>query len=178
MVFAGIVKTDQGVHVPGEAYIGLGSGIFRADTRGHIAEIVVPGDTAPGGSTFDYAVEPWVNDGGDVSFIGHIAGEEAGVPGFPPQADLISALGGLYVEEGATGKIHTIVHPGDPALGGGNFRAALHDVMNNRGEIAFNGDLTPPPGVNQNIGAFLHSGGEDHCGRSARQSHAQRRRSR
>jgi hypothetical protein len=163
MVFAGIVATDQGVHnVPpnGEPYVGLGIGIFRADAKGHIVKVVVPGDAGPEGGTFDYAVEPWVNDGGDVSFIGHIAGEESVVAGFPPQADLISALGGLYVKEGGTGKIHSIVHPGDPAPGGGNFRAALHDVMNNRGDIAFNGDLTPSPGANQNIGAFAYSGGK------------------
>jgi hypothetical protein len=39
------------------------------------------------------------------------------------------------------------------------FRAAFHDVMNNRGDFAFDGDLTSPPGVNHNIGAFLYSGG-------------------
>ena len=32
--------------------------------------------------------------------------------------------------------------------------------MNNRGDIAFNGDLTPPPGANQSIGVFLYSGGK------------------
>jgi hypothetical protein len=32
--------------------------------------------------------------------------------------------------------------------------------MNNRGDIAFGGDLTPPPDANQSIGVFLYSGGE------------------
>jgi len=32
--------------------------------------------------------------------------------------------------------------------------------MNNRGDIAFNGDLTPAPGANQSIGVFLYSGGQ------------------
>jgi hypothetical protein len=149
VVFAGIVKTDQGVHnVPdnGEAYIGLGIGIFLSDARGRISSVVGPGDAAPEGHMFDYAVEPWVNDGGDVSFIGHIAGEDSVVAGFPPQAAFISALGSLYVKNGGTGEIRTIVHAGDPAPGGGNFRQVFHDVMNNRGEIAFNGDLTPAPG--------------------------------
>lgn len=162
VVFAGIVVTDQGVHnVPdnGEPYIGLGIGIFEADAKGHMSSVVSPGDAAPGGGTFDYAVEPWVNEGGDISFIGHIAGEESVVTGFPPQADFISALGGLYVKKAATGKIRTIVHEGDPAPGGGNFRQVFHDVMNNRGEIAFNGDVTPAPGVNQSIGVFVYSGG-------------------
>jgi hypothetical protein len=52
------------------------------------------------------------------------------------------------------------VHAGDPVPGGGNFRQVFHDVMNNRGDIVFNGDLTPPPDANQSIGVFLYSGGE------------------
>jgi hypothetical protein len=162
-VFAGIVETDKGVHnVPdnGEPYVGLGIGIFRADATGRISSVVGPGDAAPGGGTFDYAVEPWINDGGDVSFIGHIAGEESVVAGFPPQAEFISALGGLYVKTGGTGKIRTIVHAGDRAPGGGKFRQVFHDVMNNHGDIAFNGDLTRAPGANQSIGVFLYSGGK------------------
>jgi hypothetical protein len=160
VVFAGIVHTEDGVHVPGEDYIGLGSGIFRADPKGSIAKVVVPGDAAPGGGKFDYAVEPWVNDGGDVSFIGHKAGEESVVPLFPPQDVLISALGGLYVKQGGTGRVSTVVHAGDLAPGGGNFRQALHDVMNNRGDIVFGGDLTPAPSANQSIGAFVYSSGK------------------
>jgi hypothetical protein len=162
VAFAGIVATGHGVHnVPdnGEAYIGLGLGIFRADSKGHLVSVVSPGDAAPGGGTFDYAVEPWAADGGDISFIGHIAGEESVVAGFPPQAEFISALGGLYVKKAATGTIERIVHPGDPAPGGGDFRQVFHDVMNNRGDIVFNGDLTPPPGANQSIGVFVYSGG-------------------
>jgi hypothetical protein len=138
----------------------LGLGIFRADSKGRIASVVSPGDAAPGGGTFDYAVEPWVNDGGDVSFIGHIAGKESVVGGFPPQAEFISALGDLYLSNAATGTIRTLVRAGDPAPGGGNFRQVFHDAMNNRGEIVFNGDLTPPPDANQSIGVFLYSGGK------------------
>jgi hypothetical protein len=165
IAFGGIVVTDDGVHIvpqsiPPEAYIGLGIGIFRADAKGHIAQLVVPGDAAPGGGTFDYAVEPWINDGGDVSFIGHIAGEESVVEGFPPQAVTISALGGLYVKDGATGTIRTIVHAGDAGPGGVHFRQAFHDVMNNRADIGFFGDIMPAPDSNENIGVFLSSGGK------------------
>jgi hypothetical protein len=32
--------------------------------------------------------------------------------------------------------------------------------MNNRGDIAFNGDLTPAPGANESIGVFVYSGGK------------------
>jgi hypothetical protein len=54
---------------------------------------------------------------GDVAFSGHVAGEEAVVPGFPPQADFISTLGSLYLRDGATGQITSIAHAGDPAPG-------------------------------------------------------------
>jgi len=76
VVFCGIIATDQGVHnVPdtGEPYVGLGLGVFRSDSQGRITSLISPGGAAPGGGRFDYGVEPWVNDGGDVSFIGHIA---------------------------------------------------------------------------------------------------------
>jgi hypothetical protein len=137
----------------------LGIGIFRADAQGHISSVASPGDAAPGGGTFDAAFESWVNDVGDVTFTGHIAGEESLVAGFPPQAVLISALVGLYVRNGGSGAIRTIVHVGDAAPGGGNFRQAFHSVINNRGEIVFNGDLTPAPGANESIGVYLYSDG-------------------
>jgi hypothetical protein len=162
VAFAGIIETDDGVHnVPdnGELYLGLGLGIFRADSKGRLTSVMSPGDAAPGGGTFDYGVEPWVNNGADVAFIGHIAGQESVVAGFPPQADFISALGSLYVKKAATGTISSIAHAGDLAPGGGHLRQVFHPVMNDRGDIAFNGDLTEPPDVNQHIGVFVYSGG-------------------
>jgi len=80
-------------------------------------------------------------NGGTRRVRGHVLGhvqERLGsvVAGFPPQADFISALGGLYVKKGASGQIRTIVHAGDSAPGGGNFRQVFHDVMNNNGQIA------------------------------------------
>jgi hypothetical protein len=161
--FAGIIPTDQGVHIPGEDYPGVGLGIFRADRSGHISSVVRPGDAAPGGGRFDLAggagSGPWVNDAGDAAFIGHIAGEEARVPGFPPQAELISALASLYLRDGATGQIRSVVHAGDPAPGGGVFRQVNFPQINSRGDVLFAGDLTPAPGANQVIGVFLDSGG-------------------
>src|SRR5262249_3698300 len=93
MFFVGIVPTADGVNIPGEPYAGLGMGVFEADPAGHITSIVSPGDPAPGGGTFDdagesYSTGPWVNGRGDVAFVGHVAGEEASVPGFPPPVSL------------------------------------------------------------------------------------------
>lgn len=162
VAFPGIIVTDKGVHpVPdtGEPYVGLGFGIYSANKHGTISSVVVPGDPAPGGGTFDLAVQPWINDGGDISFAGHIAGEESVLPGFPPQAVLMSALTSLYVRRASTGEIRSIAHAGDPAPGGGTFRQAFYGIVNNRGDVAFTGDLTPPPDIYENVGIFLYSNG-------------------
>ena len=104
-VFAGIVETDDGVHVvPDDGKPDGWNWHLSGRRQGSDFQRDRSGDAAPGrGRYFDYAVEPWVNDGGDVSFIGHIAGEESVVPGFPPQAEVISALGNLYVRKRGTG---------------------------------------------------------------------------
>jgi hypothetical protein len=159
LVFTGIIPTDQGVHIPGQAYPGLGMGVFKASANGQISSMVRPGDPAPGGGTFDIAESGWINDGGDVAFEAHVAGEEAAIPGFPPQAVLISALGSLYVKNARSGGITSIAHAGDPAPGGGTFRQTLSPVMNNAGNIAFLGDLTPAPSANQVTGVYVYSSG-------------------
>jgi hypothetical protein len=46
LVFTGIVKTDKGIHVSGQDYIGVGQGLFKADENDQIASIVSPGDPA------------------------------------------------------------------------------------------------------------------------------------
>jgi len=163
LLFGGIVPTDKGVHIPGEPYGGLGMGVFKADVGGHITSVVSPGDPAPGGGTFDIAGDYggfWVNDRGDLAFTGHVAGEEAIVPGFPPQSAFLSAIGSLYVKNGATGQISSIAHAGDSAPGGGAFRQIMFPEINNRGDVLFTGDLTPAPDANQVLGVFLDSGGK------------------
>jgi hypothetical protein len=83
LVFPGIVPTDKGIHLPDEDYIGLGEGVFKATQKGHIVSVVSPGDPAPGGGVFDVAAGPWMNNGGDVAFTGHVAGEECRADGSP-----------------------------------------------------------------------------------------------
>jgi len=56
------------------------------------------------------------------------------------------------------GAIGSIAHQRSPAPGGGNYRIAFGPVLNDSGEIAFIGDLTPAPGVGQSLAVFLHSG--------------------
>jgi hypothetical protein len=162
LFFVGIIPTTQGVAVPDNP--GLGLGIFEADTKGHITRVLVPGDPAPGGGTFDdvgetYSAGAWVNGGGDLVFDAHVAGQESLVPGFG-QPDFFATLGSVYVRDGATGKITSVAHAGDPAPGGGVFRQALFPGINDRGDVVFTGDLTPAPNVYQNLGVFLDSGGQ------------------
>src|SRR5262249_34575430 len=52
LIFPGIFTTDQGIHIPGEEYIGLGQGLFKPNRDGTIASVLSPGDPAPGGGTF------------------------------------------------------------------------------------------------------------------------------
>jgi hypothetical protein len=163
LVFTGIIATDKGVHVPNESYIGLGAGVFKADGADRITSIVSPGDAAPGGGLFDYAGVSggggaWINQAGDVAFTAHVAGEEVPIPGFPPQAQLISALGSLYVKDAQGGKVTSIAHAGDPAPRGGVFRAITSVVLNNSGDVAFVSDISPAPNVNQALAVYLHSG--------------------
>jgi hypothetical protein len=159
IAFPGVIVTDLGVHIPGEDYPGVGVGLYRADRQGSLTSEVIPGDPAPGGGQFDFATEPWINQGGDMVFGGHVAGEDAAIAGFPPQTEVISALTSLYVKDASRRTIRSIVHAGDPAPGGGVFRQAFHAVINDGGDIVFAGDLTPPPGAQSDVGAFVYSRG-------------------
>ncbi|MBI3910763.1 MAG: hypothetical protein HY320_07500 [Armatimonadetes bacterium] len=136
----------------------LGAGCFTADRRGQIANVVRPGDPAPGGGVFDFAENPWINDAGDVAFGAHVAGEEV-IDFGVPQAALIFAAESIYLKKAATGEILSIAHQGQPAPGGGIYRFAFGPVVNNRGQVAFVGDLTPSPGFGEDLGVFLFSGG-------------------
>lgn len=154
VVFGGIIPTDKGVHTnePGQEDLGLGVGVFRADRRGRISSVVIPGDPAPGGGTFDYAANPWINSRGDIAFGGHLAGEEC------IGAGSFSCFESVYLKKAATGEIRSIAHQGDPAPGGGTYRIAWGPVLNDRGEILFIGNLGPPPDVGPGV-VFLYSRG-------------------
>ena len=159
IAFAGLIPTDEGIRIPGEEYVGLGSGVFMVDSRGSISSVAGPGTPAPGGGVFDFAGFPRLNDVGDVVFNGHVAGGEClhfDFLGFP-QGVWINCFSGLYVWSRTEG-VRAIVRPGDPAPGGGAFRWAERGKVNKRGDVAFFADLTSPPGVFERRGVFLHSG--------------------
>jgi hypothetical protein len=153
IAFAGIVPTTAGISDD------LGMGIFLANKKGQIASVVSPGDPAPGGGAFDFAENPWINAKGDIAFGAHVAGEEC-IDFGVPQSIRIFCAESVYVKDAVTGKIQSIAHQGDPAPGGGTYRLAFGPVLNEQGDIAFIGDLTPAPGIGEDLAVFLHSKGE------------------
>ena len=54
-------------------------------------------------------------------------------------------LGKVVYLRKASGEIIAVARQGDPAPGGGRFRLAFGPVLNDRGEIAFMGDLMDDP---------------------------------
>jgi hypothetical protein len=158
VAFPGIVKTDDGIHIDGQPYVGLGLGIFHVDKQGRITSVVSPGDAAPGGGRFDYATAPWLNDRGDIAFGGHVAGEEC--IDFGVTQDVIIHCGeSVYLRQLFPTRLISIAHQGQPAPGGGIYRLAFGPRLNNRGEVAFIGDLTPAPASLERLGVFLYSKG-------------------
>src|SRR5262245_52163491 len=93
--------------------MGLGTGLFLADKHGAISSVVRPGDPAPGGGTFDAGIDGWINEGGDIAFGGHVAGEECVDIGSP-----LVCGESVYLKDAATGVLESIAHQGDPAPGG------------------------------------------------------------
>jgi hypothetical protein len=158
LAFPGLVSTDKGLPFP--EHLGLGVGIFAARKNGAISSVVSPGDPAPGGGVFDAAFGPWINNRGDVAFMAHVAGDECLAENSPPPSIVIACLPGVYVKNAATGEIRSISLAGQAAPGGGVYRGVFSPVLNDRGDVVFLGDLTPPPAVAEVAGVYLHSKGE------------------
>jgi hypothetical protein len=154
ILFTGIVTGGDIDPSSAPGFMGLGAGLFLADKQGTISNAVRPGDPAPGGHTFDMADNGSINNGGDIAFGGHVAGDECIDIGNP-----LLCAESVYLKDAATGRIRSIAHQGDPAPGGGVFRLAFGPVLNSRGDMVFIGDLTPAPGSGDALGVFLFSKG-------------------
>jgi hypothetical protein len=123
-------------------------GVFKADKLDHITSVVSPGDAAPGKHTFESAGNSaWINGGGDVAFVAHLPGENP-------------AISSIYLKDGSKGTITSVAHAGDPAPGGGTFRAAYSPVINDSGDIVFQGDLSAAPAQYVQQGVYLYSKGK------------------
>ena len=162
MVFGALIPgADLAPGAPGVDGLGLGVGIFAADKHNNITRLVVPGDRAPGagGRRFDNVWHPWINDQGDVAFGGHVEGEEC-VTSDPLQTTFIQCNESVYLLDREKHRIISIAHQGQPAPGGGTYRFAFGPHLNNRGEIAFVGDLSAHPEMGESSGMYLYSKGE------------------
>jgi len=141
---------------------GLSNRIFLSTKFGPTTAVMRPGDPAPGGSVFDWGEVPHINDRGDIIFEGHVAGEVCiGIDQEPisEQAIRIGCIPGVFFKA-AGGAIESIARIGDPAPGGGTFYGAIIPVLNNRGDVAFVGILSPPDNNNMTTyeaGVFLHT---------------------
>lgn len=158
VVFGGMIHTTKGIKAPPEADLPYGSGVFLADASGGISSIVSPGDPAPGRGVFDFAMNPTINDRGDVAFGGHIAGERCTTFGLK-QADRIFCAESVYLYRKSSGRILSVAHQDESAPGGGKYNLAFGGVVNSQGDVVFIGDFTPPPGVIEKAGVFLWSRG-------------------
>jgi hypothetical protein len=184
IAFSGLIVTDIGPGNPGDPgdpnNLGLGFGIFTVDAQHNVAKVVRPGDAAPGGNTFDYAVNPWINDKGDVAFGGHVQEDpfiQFGAS-FPAFGNQIFTAESIFLWNHKTGQFVEIARqdttpvPGDPGF---TFNFAFGPQINNRGDVAyfgayakgvedFNGDETflisgDGGDLVNNTGIFLYSKG-------------------
>jgi hypothetical protein len=151
MALSGIFSTTQGISG------NLGNGVFFRDQYGTIHNVASPGDPAPSGRTFDFAINPSLNDNGDVAFAGHVAGDECVDFGIP-QSVWIDCGTSVYLRR-SSGQILSIALQGESAPGGGTFRLAYAPFINNRGDIVFMGDLTAAPAYGSDLGVYLYADG-------------------
>lgn len=168
LAFSGLIETDIGPGNPeGGPTTGLGFGIFTVDNQNRVRKVARPGDPAPGGKTFDFLQNPWINDGGDVAFGAHVAEDECiTFAASYPTGNQIFCAESVYLWSRATGQIVSIAHQGEPAPGwDGNYVYAFGPSLNNRGQVAYIGALTVgpgdgrvPPGDNTSTGVFFYDG--------------------
>ncbi len=139
---------------PGVDGLGVGQGVYKVDKNGVLSTVARPGDSAPGGGLYDWVGAPAINTRGDIAFSGHLTTDEV----FDFGQDLQIWVGeSIYLRDAVTGQIRSIAHMGDPAPGGDSYRIALDPEINERGDVAFIAELTPPPDLFQRAGVFLYT---------------------
>ncbi|HXJ59351.1 MAG TPA: choice-of-anchor tandem repeat NxxGxxAF-containing protein [Verrucomicrobiae bacterium] len=152
IAFPGVIPSTAGL--PGTS---VGAGIFTVDTAGTFSKVILPGDTAPGGATFNYAQNASINLGGDVAFEAHLAEAEC-INGDPDPAITIGCFAtGVYLRQASTGNIIKIAQAGDLDPLGAPFRHAWGPYVNDAGAVVFVGDLTAPPAFDESLGLYLYT---------------------
>ena len=120
-----------------QASSSLFSGIYSRSGE-VLNRIVGTGDPAPGGGRFADIRQASINNAGDIAFVGN---------GFFSRSPAVFVLSG--------GEFHQLVGRGDPAPGGGTFRGFSSLSINDAGQVAFTGNVSPPT----RWGVFLWSNG-------------------
>jgi hypothetical protein len=105
--------------------------------KGEIRAIARSGDAAPGCGTFGSLVLPWLNNQGQVAFIGRVSGHYS-----------------TFLYDGD--QVLTIACAGDPAPGGGTFLSTLQPSLNDSGQVVFEGQVSSP----NTAGIFLYEEGQ------------------
>jgi hypothetical protein len=157
-VFPGLVcsTTPSSVPNPGANPCSTGKlafGIYRANVLGQIGAVAPPGSPAPGGSTFDYAQVPFINDAGDIAFDAHVFGEACN----NPQSTRIFCGESVYLKNARSGAVASIAHQGQLSPAGKKYYLAFGPVLNDFGDLVFIGDLSSA-GTGENA-VFLYSHG-------------------
>ena len=162
IVFSGMICTSVLGTVPTVKCLDgsstwMGMGVYKADAKGRISPVVLPGDVAPGGhqkSYFDLVRRPVINARGDVAFTAHVAGEPC------KKADILFCLDSLFVKRGDSGVIERIATSGSASpVHGKNYSSAFGPILNAAGDVAFIADLSDKDDGSE-VAVFLYTRGE------------------
>jgi hypothetical protein len=145
-----VIDTNHGNCTdPNASCFGLGRGVYTFDRFNNAIKIAAPGDSAPGSlSTFDDAWDPNLNNAGDVIFGGHVQGETC----IGGDDTTLGCFESLYLYRAGTRRLSSIVHQGQHAPGGGNFKYAFNGRLNEAGDASFIGGFNEDQSEN---GVFL-----------------------
>jgi len=129
-------------------------GAYKADAKGTITPMVVPGDRAPGGSYFDFTHGPAINARGDFAFTGHIFKDDCG------NAGLLYCWDSVFLKKSPSGEIIAIARVGKPSpVPGRNFGPAYGPLLTPDGDVAFIADVSQDSDFSE-PSVFLYSKGK------------------
>ena len=156
--FPGIICTTSTVSFPTQSCPDgrpgvLTYGAYKADAKGTISPMVVPGDPAPSGSYFDFVHGPATNPRGDFAFTGHVFTDGCG------NAGLIYCWDSVFLKKSRSGKIVEIARVGQPSpVPGRNFGPAFGPLLTPDGDVAFIADVSLAGDFSE-PSVFFHSKG-------------------
>jgi hypothetical protein len=151
IVFSGLVSGTDIDPTTDPGCDGVASALYLARADGTLSVVVRPGDPSPGGGVFDSAMNASINDGGDIAFGAHIAGDSCVGIGNP-----FACGESVYLRTAHNGAIRSIAHQGDPSpCSGRAYQIAFGPLVNSRGDLAFIGSLGAP----DRNGVFSYSHG-------------------